>query len=101
MIWLYRSGTVAPVGAQQGTVSIAGATWEVWRGQGGATWEVFSYVRTTNTTNAVLTMTDFTDDLVQRGWIAGSKYLVSIEAGPEVSGGAGEVNTRGFYCRKR
>src|SRR5690606_8729265 len=87
MVWLYRSGNVAPVGSQQATVNIGGTEWQVWRGQGGATWEVFSFVRTTNTTNAVLSMTDFTADLVQRGWVESSKYLVSIEAGAEVSGG--------------
>lgn len=101
MIWVYHQGAVGPIGSRQATVTLAGTQWDLYRGAGGATWEVFSYVRSSNTTTSVMDLTDFTDDLVGRGWIESSKYLVSVEAGPEVSGGSGELTTRGFYCRNQ
>ncbi|GAB2472161.1 hypothetical protein GCM10027187_45540 [Streptosporangium sandarakinum] len=32
MVWLNRVGPIQPVGSRVGTVSLAGATWEVWYG---------------------------------------------------------------------
>ncbi|SCF16566.1 Cellulose binding domain-containing protein [Micromonospora haikouensis] len=91
MIWLYRSNA-SPAGSRQGTVTIAGTTWEIWRGYVG-TWNVYSYVRTSNTTNANLNIRDFTNDLVARGWMSSSKYLTSVQAGPEIFTGNGQVTT--------
>ncbi|BCJ62215.1 GH12 family glycosyl hydrolase domain-containing protein [Micromonospora endophytica] len=94
MIWLYRSNAY-PAGSRQGTVTIAGTTWEVWRGYVG-TWNVYSYVRTSNTTNATLNIRDFTNDVVSRGWMSSAKYLTSVQAGPEIFTGSGEVNTSSY-----
>ncbi|WP_146179904.1 cellulose binding domain-containing protein [Micromonospora sp. RP3T] len=94
MIWLYRSNA-SPAGSRQGTVTIAGTTWEVWRGYVG-TWNVYSYVRAANTTNATLNIRDFTNDLVQRGWVSNSKYLTSVQAGPEIFTGNGQVTTNSY-----
>ncbi|MEG3634400.1 GH12 family glycosyl hydrolase domain-containing protein [Micromonospora palythoicola] len=91
MIWLYRANA-SPAGSRQGTVTIAGTTWEVWRGHVG-TWNVYSYVRTSNTTSATLNIRDFTNDVVSRGWMSSSKYLTSVQAGPEIFTGSGEVST--------
>ncbi|TCC00149.1 glycosyl hydrolase [Micromonospora zingiberis] len=94
MIWLYRSNA-SPAGSRQGTVTIAGTTWEVWRGYVG-TWNVYSYVRTSNTTNATLNIRDFTNDVVSRGWMSSSKYLTSVQAGPEIFTGSGQVQTGNY-----
>jgi hypothetical protein len=101
MIWLYSEGAVGPIGSLQATTTIAGTGWDLYRGDGGASWEVFSFLRQSDTQQAVLDITAFTDDLIARGWLESSKYLVSIEAGPEVSGGDGELTTNGFYCRNQ
>ncbi|MFC8849630.1 MULTISPECIES: hypothetical protein [unclassified Micromonospora] len=94
MIWLYRSNA-SPAGSRQGTVTIGGTTWEIWRGYVG-TWNVYSYVRTSNTTNANLNIRDFTNDLVARGWMSSSKYLTSVQAGPEIFTGNGQVTTSSY-----
>ncbi|RIV39238.1 glycosyl hydrolase [Micromonospora radicis] len=94
MIWLYRANAY-PAGTRQGTVTIAGTTWEVWRGYVG-TWNVYSYVRTSNTTNASLNIRDFTNDVVSRGWMSSSKYLTSVQAGPEIFTGGGQVQTGSY-----
>lgn len=35
----------------------------------------------------------FTGDLVARGWLAKSKYLSSVQAGPEILTGSGRLDT--------
>ncbi|MEU8656594.1 GH12 family glycosyl hydrolase domain-containing protein [Actinoplanes philippinensis] len=97
MVWLYRSGGAGPVGTKQATVTIAGATWDLYKGNIG--WEVYSFVRTSNTSAADLNLTGFTDDLVARGWLAKSKYLSSVQAGAEVFTGSGRLDrTGGSVC---
>jgi hypothetical protein len=48
MIWTaYRDAT--PIGTEQGTVSLAGASWEVWVGEDAGAWQTISFRRITNT----------------------------------------------------
>jgi hypothetical protein len=97
MIWLYRSGGAGPLGTKQTTVSIGGASWDLYRGTTDK--PVYSFVRTENATTAVLDVSAFLADLVTRGWVTNSKYLTSVQAGTEVFSGAGSLTTNGFYCR--
>jgi len=94
MVWLYRSGGAGPLGTFQGTVTIAGTSWDLYRGDIG--WNVFSFVRRSNTTSATLHMQDFLNNLVGRGWVANTKYLSSIEAGTEVFVGDGQLDTDAY-----
>jgi xyloglucan-specific endo-beta-1,4-glucanase len=96
MIWLYRSGGAGPVGTYQATVNLAGTSWNLYRGNIG--WNVFSFVRTTNTTNQTLNIRDFLNHLVSRGWMSNSKYLTSVQAGTEVFIGNGRVDTNSYFC---
>ncbi|MEV0895860.1 cellulose binding domain-containing protein [Actinoplanes sp. NPDC049802] len=94
MVWLYRSGGAGPVGTKQATVTIAGTTWDLYRGNIG--WEVYSFVRTSNTSAADLNLTDFTNDLVSRGWLAKTKYLSSVQSGTEIFTGSGRLDTTAY-----
>ncbi|MEO3807414.1 cellulose binding domain-containing protein [Sphaerisporangium sp. B11E5] len=94
MIWTYRGGGASPVGSRQATVTIAGTTWELWRGNVG--WEVFSFVRTGNATSVQLNLRDFLSVLVSRGWLSSSKYLTSVQAGTEVFVGQGRLDTTAY-----
>jgi hypothetical protein len=99
MVWLYRVGGAGPVGGGTvvATVNIGGTTWDLYRGM--TRWNVFSYVRQTNATTAVVNIMDFMRDLVTRGFVQGSKYVTTVQAGTEVFAGTGQLNTRGYYCR--
>ena len=97
MIWLYRAGGAGPVGTRQTTVTIGSTDWDLYRGM--TRWNVFSYVRVTNATTAVVNVMDFMRDLVTRGWMQGSKYLTSVQSGTEIFSGTGQLDTRGYYCR--
>ncbi len=88
MVWLNHAGRPQPVGSKVGTVTLAGATWDVWYGNTG--WNVVSYVRQTPTSSADFAVSTFFDDALARGWVQRSWYLTSIQAGFEPwTGGAG------------
>jgi hypothetical protein len=97
MIWLNRGGGAAPIGSQEATATVAATTWALHRGNNGR-WNVMSYVRASNTESATFNIMDFMKDLVSRGWIASSKYLVSIQAGSEAFTGSAELDTDSYYC---
>lgn len=99
MIWLYRSGGAGPLGTLQGTVTIAGTSWDLYRGNIG--WNVFSFVRRSNTTSATLHLQDFLNNLVSRGWMSNTKYLTSIQAGTEVFVGNGQLDTDAYTADVR
>jgi hypothetical protein len=88
MVWLNHSGPPQPVGSKVATVSLAGASWDVWEGNIG--WNVVSYVRTTATGSANFSVNTFYSDAVRRGYASSAWYLTSIQAGFEPwSGGTG------------
>jgi hypothetical protein len=81
MVWLNHTGSVQPVGSKVATVSLAGATWDVWYGNSG--WNVVSYVRQTTTSSASFNVATFWNDIVSRGYGQNSWYLTSVQAGFE------------------
>ncbi|WP_187414755.1 GH12 family glycosyl hydrolase domain-containing protein [Nonomuraea sp. PA05] len=94
MIWTYRTGGAGPVGTRQATVTLGGTNWDLYRGNIG--WEVYSFVRTGNTSSVNLNLRDFLNHLVSRGWLASSKYLTSVQAGTEVFIGQGRLDTTAY-----
>ncbi|MEU5259798.1 hypothetical protein [Amycolatopsis sp. NPDC021455] len=100
MIWTYRAGGAGPAGTRQATVTVAGTNWDLYRGRiGGSTgWNVYSFVRTSNTTSATFDIRDFLNHLVGRGWMSSSKYLTSVQAGTEIFTGTGQLDVTNFYA---
>ena len=93
MVWLNHQGTIQPVGSQVATVSLNGATWNVWEGNIG--WNVVSYVRQSGTSSMNFSVSSFFNDVVSRGYGSRSWYLTSIQAGfePWIGGVGLAVNT--------
>ena len=93
MVWLNHRGTIQPVGQRVATVSIAGATWDIWFGNVG--WNVVSYVRTSASNSASFAVNDFLSNAISRGWAQRGWYLTSIQAGfePWVGGAGLAVNS--------
>ncbi|PRY15973.1 GH12 family glycosyl hydrolase domain-containing protein [Kineococcus rhizosphaerae] len=81
MVWLNHAGRPQPVGSKVATVTLAGATWDVWFGNTG--WNVVSYVRTSATGSADFAVRTFFDDALSRGYVQRSWYLTSVQAGFE------------------
>jgi hypothetical protein len=90
MIWLDHGGGVQPAGSKVATVTLAGATWDVWAGKM-PSWRYVAYVRQPAASQVDnLDLRAFVKDCVTRGYIDPSLYLIAIEAGFEIwKGGAG------------
>jgi hypothetical protein len=101
MIWPYRSGEAGPAGTYQTTVNLGGGSWDLYRGWidagNGVGWNVFSFVRTSNTTSVNFNLRDFTNNLVNRGWLSNNKYLTSVQASTEVFVGGGRADTESYW----
>ncbi|MFJ5520291.1 glycoside hydrolase [Streptomyces griseoluteus] len=82
MIWLNRTGPVQPIGSTTGTVSLAGQTWDVWRGSNGQN-DVISYVAHSSLTGLDFDIKHFIDHTVSRGVATPDWYLTSVQAGFE------------------
>ncbi|MCW3844359.1 cellulose binding domain-containing protein [Micromonospora yasonensis] len=103
MIWFNRQGSIQPIGSPVGNASIAGRTWEVWRGSNGSN-NVISYVASSAISSLSFDVLAFINDTRNRGAITSDWYLTSIQAGFEPwQGGVGlavnsfsqDVNTGG------
>jgi Glycosyl hydrolase family 12/Ricin-type beta-trefoil lectin domain len=100
MIWANHSGAPAPFGSKVATVSLEGATWDVWEGRQGSSpaWNTVSYVREQPTDSATVDIKDFTNDSVSRGYMQPAWYMTSVQFGFEPwQGGPGlGVNSFSF-----
>jgi hypothetical protein len=96
MIWVNRTGGAGPIGGTIATVNIDGATWELHRGNIG--WEVWSFVRTSNSGSGSLNIKSFTDYLRNTWGLSSAKYVTSVEFGSEIFHGTGNVNVSNYTC---
>ncbi|MGY0007482.1 GH12 family glycosyl hydrolase domain-containing protein [Micromonospora sp. I033] len=89
MIWFNRQGSIQPIGSPVGTASVAGRTWEVWRGSNGSN-NVISYLAPSAIPSMSFDAMAFINDTRSRGAITSDWYLTSIQAGFEPwQGGVG------------
>ena len=103
MIWFNRQGSIQPIGSPVGNTTLAGRSWEVWRGSNGQN-NVISYLAPSPIQSMSFDVMEFINDTRNRGAITNDWYLTSIQGGFEPwQGGAGlavnsfsqSVNTRG------
>jgi len=94
MIWVNSTGGAGPIGGTIATVNIGGATWDLHRGNIG--WEVWSFVRTSNSSSGSLNIKDFTDYLRNTWGLSASKFLTSVEFGSEIFHGTGFLNVTSY-----
>ncbi|MFI5866438.1 LamG-like jellyroll fold domain-containing protein [Streptomyces sp. NPDC051546] len=88
MIWLNDvGGNHPPAGSlQPGTLTVGGHTFEVWKGVGGAGTVDVSFRSTDRTLTAVddFSLKPFLQESIRRGWLTGSHYLCTVDAGFEI-----------------
>jgi hypothetical protein len=97
MVWLAKDGGAGPLGTKTQRVEIDGASWDLYVGNIG--WNVYSFVRVGNTTNATHDLNDFVQALAQRKMIAKTDYLSSVEAGTEVFTGKARMETTAYSVK--
>ena len=94
MIWVNSTGGAGPIGGTIATVNIGGSTWNLHRGNIG--WEVWSFVRTSNSSAGSLNIKDFTDYLRNTWGLSASKYLTSVQFGSEIFHGVGNIDVTNY-----
>jgi xyloglucan-specific endo-beta-1,4-glucanase len=96
MIWLNRS-SAGPIGTAKGIVHLEDSDWTLYQGTN-SSWNVYSFVRTSNAPCATLNLMAFLNHLVDNVGLDSAKYLVGIEAGSEVFIGKGQLDTDSYSC---
>ena len=96
MIWLNHNGHVQPFGSKVASdVSLGGRGYDVWYGQQG--WNTVSYTMNSGTTSVrKLDLKPLVADLVKRGYLKRSWYLIDVEAGFELWRGGAGLATKSF-----
>jgi hypothetical protein len=96
MIWVNATGGAGPISQQTviSNISIGGSTWNLHRGNIG--WNVWSFVRTSNSGSGSINVRNFTDYLRANQGMAASKYLTSVQFGSEIFHGAGNLNVTNY-----
>ncbi|CAM5636385.1 GH12 family glycosyl hydrolase domain-containing protein [Streptomyces badius] len=97
MLWVNHNGAVGPLGTSQGTVTLGGHTWAVYKGDNGAN-QVFSFLRTSDSTAGtvdILPILKWIKDT--KGWW-GNETIGDVQFGYEITSSAGGLNftTNGF-----
>ncbi|MDF6017660.1 hypothetical protein [Streptomyces sp. JH34] len=97
MLWVNYNGAVGPLGTAQGTVTLGGHTWAVYKGSNGAN-EVFSFLRTSDSSSGtvnILPILKWIKDT--KGWW-GNETIGDVQFGYEITSSSGGLNftTNGF-----
>ncbi|WP_371660791.1 endo-1,4-beta-glucanase [Streptomyces sp. NBC_00280] len=99
MVWLNRQNGAGPLGTKRETLTVGGVAWDLYVGKivnTNSSWNVFSFVRKTNTNSQTTDLTGLANALVQRKLMANTNYLTSVEAGTEVFRGKGKLSTSSY-----
>ena len=96
MIWTNHRDTV-PIGSIVApSITVGGASWEVWYGQNSRGWNTVSYVNIANPTSISLDVAEFINEAITRGYASGSDYLLGVQAGFEIWRSSVEMRTNSY-----
>ncbi|RPK40167.1 Endoglucanase S precursor [Streptomyces sp. ADI92-24] len=97
MLWVNYNGAVGPLGTSQGTVTLGGHSWTVYKGDNGAN-QVLSFLRTSDSASGsvdILPILKWIKDT--KGWW-GNETIGDVQFGYEITSSPGGLNftTNGF-----
>ncbi|PWK81380.1 glycosyl hydrolase family 12 [Lentzea atacamensis] len=87
MVWMNRTGPVGAIGSRQGTFTVGGHTWDVYRGSNGHN-AVFSFLRTSNTSSGTVDLKAVMNWIRARGWW-GDVTVGEVQFGYEITSSSG------------
>src|SRR5690349_2782010 len=87
MLWMNKYGAVGPLGTLQTTTSVGGHTWAIYRGSNGSN-QVYSFVRTGNTSAGTVDIRAIAQWIRARGWF-GDVTIGNVQLGYEITSAAG------------
>jgi Glycosyl hydrolase family 12/Ricin-type beta-trefoil lectin domain-like len=96
MIWINHQGGVGPAGSLTGTVTIDGASYQVYTGRM-PSWNIASYVANPGVGSVTnLNLIPFFKDAISRGMLESSWWLIDVEYGFEVWNGGHGLSATNF-----
>jgi hypothetical protein len=93
MLWMNKTGAVGPLGSSQGSATVGGQSWTVYKGSNGSN-AVFSFVRTSNTNSGSVDILAVLKWIQSKGW-TGDVTLGEVQFGFEITSASGGLN---FTC---
>ncbi|MCF1599112.1 glycoside hydrolase family 12 protein [Streptomyces muensis] len=91
MLWVNYNGAVGPIGTSQGTVSLGGHTWNVYRGSNGAN-NVYSFLRTSDSNSGNVDIKPILNWIASKGWMSSSETIGDVQFGYEITSSSGGLD---------
>ncbi|MFF5314448.1 glycoside hydrolase family 12 protein [Streptomyces massasporeus] len=91
MLWVNKTGAVGPIGTSQGSVSLGGHSWNVFKGTNGAN-EVFSFIRTSNSSSGTVNILPILKWIKDTKKWMGNETIGDVQFGYEVTSSSGGLN---------
>ncbi|MES4907554.1 MULTISPECIES: hypothetical protein [unclassified Streptomyces] len=91
MLWMNKTGPVGPLGTSQGSLTLGGHSWTVYKGSNGAN-EVFSFIRTSNSTSGSVDIKAIVNWIKNtKGWF-GDVTIGDVQFGYEITSSSGGLD---------
>ncbi len=90
MLWMNKTGAVGPLGSHQTDASIGGHSWSIYKGSNGSN-QVFSFVRTSNTSSGTVDVKAVLNWIKSSGWF-GDITVGNVQFGYEITSSSGGLN---------
>ncbi|CAM5503741.1 hypothetical protein ACFYZI_06430 [Streptomyces griseorubiginosus] len=91
MLWVNKTGPVGPLGTSQGSVSLGGHSWTVYKGTNGSN-QVFSFIRTSNSSSGTVDILPILKWIKNtKGWF-GNETIGDLQFGFEITSSSGGLN---------
>ncbi|GAA2290951.1 hypothetical protein GCM10010234_34980 [Streptomyces hawaiiensis] len=91
MLWVNKTGPVGPLGTSQGSVSLGGHSWNVFKGTNGSN-EVFSFIRTSNSSSGTVNILSILKWIKDTKKWMGNETIGDVQFGYEVTSSSGGLN---------
>ncbi|MYS93906.1 MULTISPECIES: glycoside hydrolase family 12 protein [Streptomyces] len=91
MLWVNKTGPVGPIGSSQGSVSLGGHSWNVFKGTNGAN-EVFSFIRTSNSSSGTVNILPILKWIKDTKKWMGNETIGDVQFGYEITSSSGGLN---------
>ncbi|MER5478888.1 hypothetical protein ABT026_18250 [Streptomyces sp. NPDC002734] len=93
MLWVNQYGPVGPLGSSQGTVTLGGHTWNVYKGDNGSN-QVFSFLRTSRSTSGTVDMLPILRWIKDTKRWMGDETIGDVQFGYEITSSSGGMDFR-------
>ncbi|MER7405300.1 hypothetical protein ABT373_23150 [Streptomyces sp. NPDC000070] len=91
MLWVNYNGPVGPIGTSQGSVTLGGHTWNVYKGSNGSN-EVFSFLRTSDSNSGTVNILPILKWIKDTKRWMGNETIGDVQFGYEITSSSGGLN---------